>query len=121
VGRRPSHHARRHGSVTLAGLLPDHPTDVRRLLHSRTLLERSLAAGISGPWAEGAAVGVRGTPTVRLKCRRSVVAVPMPVAADRVNTVIGFLQQFLGVADPLGQQPWQWSGTGRCSEMVAQV
>jgi hypothetical protein len=44
------------------------------------LLERSPAAGISGPWAEGAAVGV-GTPTVRLKCRRSVVAVPTPADA----------------------------------------
>lgn len=54
-----------------------------------------------------------GTPTVRLKCRRKVAAVPIPAAAAMASRLSSVgLQQLLGAPDPLGQQPLQRRGAG---------
>lgn len=58
---------------------------------------------------------------MRLKCRRSVVAVPMPVAAATASTLwLVVSQQFLGAADPL-DQPLQRGGPGYRSEVAPEV
>jgi hypothetical protein len=71
---------------------------------------------------EGAAVGVRwhadGAVEVAAQCGGGAHA---GGGGDGVDAVVGGLQQFLRVADPLGQQPLQRGGAGHRPEVAAQV